>query len=383
MKTQGLKEFTYGKIEARIKRPIGQGLWPAFWMLGANINTVSWPKCGELDVMEYVNTDNRVYGTAHWDNNGTHAQYGGNTATTDAYHIYGIEWTPTAVRWYVDGVKYHEMDITNGVVSTEEFQRPFFLLLNLAVAGDWRGQTVDETKLPATMYVDYVRLYQLSNTAPTALTLQAEAFSSKSGMQVEACSDTGGGQDMGYINTGNYLVFNNINFSTSGTYTLEYRVASPGGGTVSSDLNAGSIQLGNTAIPATGGWQNWTTVSRTVTVTAGTYNFGVFAQTGGFNINWIRITKTGTRTALAATAAPDAQRLAGVYPNPVTDRLMLSAAADHLGEQLRIYSVEGREVWRGTFHGETVDVSNLKAGLYTLVALAPDGRKTVSRFSKQ
>ena len=111
-------------------------------------------------------------------------------------------------------------------------------------------------------------------------------------MQVETTSDTDGGQDMSHIDAKDYLVFSNINFPTSGTYTLDYRVASPSGSTVSSDLNADSIQLGNTTILATGGWQTWTTASRTVTVNAGTYNFGVFAQTGGYNLNWVRITSS-------------------------------------------------------------------------------------------
>lgn len=160
LKTQGLQQFTYGRIEARIKLPIGQGLWPAFWMLGSNINTVSWPACGETDIMEHINTENTIYGTMHWDNNG-HAMYGGNTASTPAdYHVYAVEWEPAAIRWYVDGVKYHEGNILNSINGTEEFHKPFFILLNLAVGGNWPGQTVDDKKLPASMYVDYVRVYQ-------------------------------------------------------------------------------------------------------------------------------------------------------------------------------------------------------------------------------
>ena len=160
LKTQGKREFTYGKIEARIKLPLGQGLWPAFWMLGANINTVSWPACGETDIMEHINTDNIIYGTIHWDNNG-YASYGGNTTTTPAdYHIYAIEWDSSAIRWYLDGVKFHEANILNSINGTEEFHKPFFILLNLAVGGNWPGQTIDDSKLPASMYVDYVRVYQ-------------------------------------------------------------------------------------------------------------------------------------------------------------------------------------------------------------------------------
>jgi beta-glucanase (GH16 family) len=161
MKTQGKKQFTYGRMEARIKLPLGQGLWPACWMLGSNIGSVGWPKCGEIDIMEHINTSNTVYGTIHWDNNG-HAQYGGNTNTTPAsYHVYSIEWNSSAIKWFVDGVKYHEANILNSINGTDEFHRSFFFLLNMAVGGNWPGQTIDNSKLPASMYVDYVRVYQL------------------------------------------------------------------------------------------------------------------------------------------------------------------------------------------------------------------------------
>ena len=387
LKTQGLKKFTFGRIEARIKAPLGQGLWPAFWMLGSNISTVGWPYCGEIDVLEQVNADSRCYGTVHWDSNG-HAQYGGNIATAaNVYHVYSIEWTPTYIRWFVDGAKYHEINITNGTGGTEEFQKPFFLLLNLAVAGDWPGQTVDESRLPATLNVDYVRVYQLVNTPPAySVTLQAEAANVNHGMVVETCTDTGGGQNMGYIDAGDYLVWNNINFPTTGTYNIEYRVASAvGGGTHSSDLNAGSIPLCNTGVPGTGGWQNWTTVSKSVNINAGTYNFGVFAQTGGYNINWVRITKTSARPgADLASSGPDARPAEfNLYPNPVLDRLTLSAAPEFLGGEVSILSLDGRVVWRGTHHGEPVDVSALRSGLYTLVLTAPGQPKQVRRFSKE
>ncbi len=158
MTTQAKKEFTYGKVEARIKIPVGQGLWPAFWMLGSDINTINWPACGETDIMEHINADSIIYGTIHWDNNG-HVQDGGNTNSTPSdFHVYGVEWTATSIRWYVDSVTYHTSDITTN--STEEFHLPFFILFNLAVGGDWPGQTVDNSKLPAKMYVDWVRVYQ-------------------------------------------------------------------------------------------------------------------------------------------------------------------------------------------------------------------------------
>jgi beta-glucanase (GH16 family) len=158
MTTQGKKEFEYGRIEARIKLPVAQGLWPAFWLLGANINTVGWPACGETDIMEHINTDSLIYGTIHWDNNG-HVQDGGNTASSPAaYHVYSVEWTATTIKWYIDSVQYHESNIVTD--NTEEFHLPFFIILNLAVGGNWPGQIIDDSLLPAKMYVDYVRVYQ-------------------------------------------------------------------------------------------------------------------------------------------------------------------------------------------------------------------------------
>lgn len=156
MTTKAKHQFTYGKIEARISLPLVQGLWPAFWMLGANIDQVNWPTCGETDIMEHINTDNIIYGTIHWNNNG-HVQYGCNTTTTpDAFHVYTVEWDSTSIKWSVDSVQYCQADISN----TDAFHKPFFVILNMAVGGNWPGQTIDDKKLPASMYVDYVRVYQ-------------------------------------------------------------------------------------------------------------------------------------------------------------------------------------------------------------------------------
>lgn len=160
MTTKGKAEFTYCKIESRIKIPLAQGFWPAFWMLGANIDTVNWPACGETDIMEHVNADSLFHGTIHWNNNG-HAQYEGSMLASPAdYHIYSVEWDSAAIRWYVDGNKFHEANILNNINSTEEFHRPFFIILNFAIGGNWPGQIVDDSKLPASMLVDYVRVYK-------------------------------------------------------------------------------------------------------------------------------------------------------------------------------------------------------------------------------
>lgn len=163
LKTLGKFDQTYGRIEASIKLPMGMGMWPAFWMLGANINTVSWPQCGELDIMEHINNTNTIYGTMHWNNNG-HVQYGSTTTTTPGdYHLYAIEWDANEIRWYVDSTLYQTGNIKNNINNTGAFHLPFFILLNLAVAGDFPGQAVDESLLPESMYVDYVRVYKQTN----------------------------------------------------------------------------------------------------------------------------------------------------------------------------------------------------------------------------
>lgn len=165
--TYGKKSFKYGKIEARIKMPYGKGIWPAFWMLGNSIfSGTNWPSCGEIDIVEMVGgtvEDKVVVGTPHWgDANGNHAQYGGNKTHTEklanAFHVYGIEWTPSSIKWFFDGVQYHVMSITPSDLS--EFHKDFFILLNVAVGGNWPGAPDATTVFPQTMEVDYIRVYQ-------------------------------------------------------------------------------------------------------------------------------------------------------------------------------------------------------------------------------
>lgn len=171
MITQKKQSFLYGKIEARIKLPFGQGIWPAFWTLGENISAVSWPACGEIDIMEMIGgsgRENTVYGTVHWDNNG-HASYGGQkTLSTgkfsDDFHVYSIIWDTNKIEWYIDNVRFVVVDITPSHMS--EFHKEQFILLNVAVGGDWPGNPDATTQFPQTMEVDYVRVYQSASLYP-------------------------------------------------------------------------------------------------------------------------------------------------------------------------------------------------------------------------
>jgi beta-glucanase (GH16 family) len=142
-------------------------MWPAFWMLGQNIWQIGWPKCGEIDIMEHINSDSVIHGTMHWDNNG-HQSFGG-TKKCDAsqFHVYSIEWDNTMIKWFVDGVKYKEGYTYNNINNTEEFHKPFYLILNLAIGGNWPGSPNAQTSFPDSMLVDYVRVYQKSTTLGT------------------------------------------------------------------------------------------------------------------------------------------------------------------------------------------------------------------------
>lgn len=166
MITKGKREFKYGRVDVRAALPEGKGVWPAIWMLGANIDAVGWPKCGEIDIMEKIGggiEEKKVYGTVHWFAS-AYANYGGSfTGSTegifnDKFHVYSIKWDAEFIRWYIDDVKFHEIDIRPEHLS--EFRENLFLILNVAVGGNWPGSPDSGTKFPQRMFVDYVRVFQ-------------------------------------------------------------------------------------------------------------------------------------------------------------------------------------------------------------------------------
>lgn len=170
--TKNKKNFKYGKIEARIKMPKFKGVWPAFWMLGANQDSVGWPKCGEIDIVEAINDENLVYGTLHWFNDpgNNNADSGSSVAVADRteYHVYGVEWTADKLRWYMDGKVYRTMDVSND--SFSEVRKEYFVIFNMAIGGQWPGYDIDETAFPATMEVDWVRAYKKVEETTTKYT---------------------------------------------------------------------------------------------------------------------------------------------------------------------------------------------------------------------
>jgi beta-glucanase (GH16 family) len=165
--TKGKFTQKFGRFEARIKLPFGQGIWPAFWILGDDIDSVGWPYCGEIDIMENIGREPSAnHGSLHGPGYSGGSPLSGsytlpNGQFSDAFHIFAIEWEPTAIRFYVDGNLYETRtpaDVPSG--GRWVFDHPFFILLNVAVGGNWPGSPDARTLWPQTMLVDYVRVYR-------------------------------------------------------------------------------------------------------------------------------------------------------------------------------------------------------------------------------
>ncbi|MCB0460208.1 MAG: glycoside hydrolase family 16 protein, partial [Flavobacteriaceae bacterium] len=166
--SKGKKEFKYGRLEFRAKMPKGVGTWPALWMLGANINEVGWPECGEIDIMEYVGfqsdtTHTNVHTKYQSGTTDFHVETPLTTAEED-FHIYGLTWTSSKLEFYLDDPN----NITNTyapsvkTIDNWPFDQPFFMIMNFAVGGNWGGKNgVDDSIWPQEMVVDYVKVYQL------------------------------------------------------------------------------------------------------------------------------------------------------------------------------------------------------------------------------
>jgi beta-glucanase (GH16 family) len=169
LQTKGSFAARYGRIEARIKLPAGQGLWPAFWLLGTDIDSVGWPNSGEIDVMENLGQDPfTFYVSIHGPQTrhgalsyGTTTAIHSSTSLAASFHVYGMRWTPNRVEFWLDGSMYAAQSPTSiGAGERWVFNgKPFYLLLNLAVGGSWPGPPSGSTHFPATMLVDWVRVY--------------------------------------------------------------------------------------------------------------------------------------------------------------------------------------------------------------------------------
>jgi len=180
IKTQNLFSQAYGRFEARIKSPKGQGIWPAFWMLGDDIPTAGWPRCGEIDIMENIGKEpGAVHASIHGPPDPTSGKptadlttkfsLPGNPKLADDFHLYAVEWEPNELRFFIDQTNYATFTRKQWPANAPwPFDHKFFLILNLAVGGKWPGNPNNSTVFPQQLLVDYVRVYSRTLDAPTA-----------------------------------------------------------------------------------------------------------------------------------------------------------------------------------------------------------------------
>jgi beta-glucanase (GH16 family) len=334
------------RIEGRIQMPnvtgdAALGYWPAFWALGSPYrgNWWNWPGIGEFDVMENVNGINSVWAVLHCgvapggpcnENNGigTSRACPGSTCQS-AFHTYRFEWdrsiSPNQLRWYVDGQQYHS--VSQGQLPADTWANMtshagYFILLNVAMGGAFPdGVAGRVTPVAATvpgrpMLVDYVAVWQSGTGAPPPTTttepppgpgwdarstIQAEARNAQSGTINETTTDTGGGQNVGAINNGDWLRFDGVRFGSTAAMQFRARVASGAAGGVSGlvQVRLGSptgAVIGDFAIANTGGWQSWRTVPANITPTTGTHTVYITFTSGQpaafVNLNWFTFSTT-------------------------------------------------------------------------------------------
>ncbi|MDX2131840.1 MAG: family 16 glycosylhydrolase [Planctomycetota bacterium] len=342
IRTLGRRDFRYGRFEARISVPAGQGLWPAFWMLPTNSPYGGWAASGEIDIIETINAATTAHGTIHhgsnWPNNTSNGgQLAGTYANT--FRVYRVEWEPDEIRWYVDGVRYYRVTSATWFSTAAPandrapFDTPFHLLLNLAVGGNWPGNPNASTPFPSTLRVDYVRVSQrppkgpyagLAPTLPTRIEAEhfdlgggsiayndtepenvGNAFRPDEAVDIEACAE--GGFNTGWFRPGEWVEYSVI-APAAGQYQVRLRVATQAAGAACRLASNGQNISDVLPIPSSGGWQSYRTLTTTVTLPQGLTALrlsNVGAAGADFNTNWIEFLIPGDVNANAVVDIDD------------------------------------------------------------------------------
>ncbi|WP_419810926.1 family 16 glycosylhydrolase [Bacterioplanoides sp.] len=333
LSTPNKADFLYGKVDVRAKLPAGQGLWPAAWMLPTDYTYGGWAASGEIDILEAVNLEvngsNTVHGTIHYggpwpDNTSTGTSYVPGTSVVDNFHTYSIEWEPNEIRWYVDGQLYQTQNSwwSSAANYPAPFNQRFHLILNVAVGGNWPGSPDSSTQFPQTMEVDYVRVYEWSddgagdggagsgNSGNNDLEgvlipakIEAENYDNyydttsgneggayrNDNVDIETTSDVGGGYNVGWTDSGEYLRYNIANTEAK-EFRITARVATIKDNR-SMQLKLNGVDIGNTLyVPNTGGWQSWRETSTLAYIPAGEHHLEVYFNGNEINLNHLNIT---------------------------------------------------------------------------------------------
>ena len=321
------------RVEARIQMPnvtgtAAEGYWPAFWMLGAPYrgNYQNWPGVGELDIMENVQGMNRVWATMHCGTNpggpcnettgiGNNVPCPGSTCQS-AFHTYTLEWdrsvSPETIRFLVDGTQFHSVNASQVDATTwaNATNHGFFIILNVAMGGafpDAFGGGLDSgTQSGVPMVVDYVQVLSAGGggggtTPPPSggrdaySTIQAESFNGQNGVGTETTTDSGGGQNIASLANGDWGLYQNVDFGSTGATQFVARVASGAAGGVSGLVEVRldsptATPVGSFSIANTGGWQSWRTVPANISRVTGTHSVYLTFTSGQpadfVNVNW-------------------------------------------------------------------------------------------------
>ena len=378
IRTAGKFAFRYGRVEARIRLPKGQGIWPAFWMLPESSPYGGWPFGGEIDVMESVNQMTTLHGTIHFGGPGNDVEgfsrFIGDLS--DGYRVFAAEWEPDSIRFFVDGVQYGEVTsrrwYSTGVSNTRApFDVPFHMILNVAVGGNWPGPPNAGTSFPQSMRVDWVRVYRRLQEpfggAPATIPGVVEAEDFDLGYPDEAYHEfdygnnggayretdvdieptSGGGFNLGWMNSGDWTEYT-VRVERAGLYDLAARVASnqPGGGsfTISRD---GEV-LSSLSAPFTGGWQSWNNVFGGLQLLAGPQTLRVTCThpaSGGFNLDSLTFAPHPAPCSGVDLASPagvvNVDDLAAIVANASENDFNLDGDADAVDVIDALRSLEG------------------------------------------
>ncbi|MBS1700747.1 MAG: family 16 glycosylhydrolase [Armatimonadetes bacterium] len=311
LKTNASFTQKYGKFEARMKMPVGKGMWPAFWMLGDNAGSVGWPRCGEIDIMEYLGhqtslTHGTIHGPGYSGGGGVSNSLDTKLPLDQDFHVYGMEWEPEEIRFTFDGKQFAKVTPNDIGVNDWAYDHPFFIILNLAVGGGWPGYPDASTKFPQRFVIDYVRAYKDENLKvdeagirqrddyrkahgpkyewpgpfkiPGTINAidfnlggegkgyhdadpenQGGAYRPREGVDIGA-SGTTPKDNVGWTKAGEWLAYD-LNVEQGGTFKIEATVASEGDGG-EFHLEVDGQPIGDSVVvPKTGGWTTWKTIS--------------------------------------------------------------------------------------------------------------------------
>jgi len=324
------------RVQASIQQPnvsgaAAAGYWPAFWMLGAParpVGATNWPSIGEIDILEDINGRSSVFAALHCgtfpggecnESTGIGSGERACSGCQTGFHTYAVEIdrsvSPEQIRWYLDGTQYFTVNANQVSATTwnNAIHHGFFIILNVAIGGGFPaafgGGPTAATQSGVPMLVDYVAVYTSTGaTSPPPSsstttsggrnaysTIQAESFNAQSGIDVETTTDTGGGQNIGWIANGDWARYDNVNFGSTPATQFIARVASGAAGGVSGLVevrldNVNNAPIGSFAIANTGGWQSWVTVPANISAVTGTHTVFLRFTSGQpadfVNVNW-------------------------------------------------------------------------------------------------